>query len=159
MLHKTILVIVITLIMLCGCSDQKRASDNGPVSNKIEITQDELNHSKNEPSDVNKNSTQDKDTDTWVTHYITVKYRDTPVDVAAPYFEYLNTEKSSFIRGAWYDKSNGYMVINLDGVCYHYCGMPVSVWKNFSRAESFGSFYHQHIKGQYDCREGYVPGY
>lgn len=47
------------------------------------------------------------------------------------------------------------MVINLDGDC----GLLCSVWSNVKRAESFGRFYQQYIKGEYDCRQGYVPGY
>jgi hypothetical protein len=36
-------------------------------------------------------------------HVVWVKYRQTPVDVADPRFEYLDTSRSSFITGAWYD--------------------------------------------------------
>jgi len=91
--------------------------------------------------------------------YVSVKYRNTPVNIGTSDFEYLNTDKSSWIRGAWYDSSNRYMVINLDGTYYHYCGMQENIWKNFKRAESFGRYYNQHIKGQFDCRTGHVPDY
>ena len=37
-----------------------------------------------------------------------VKYRDTPVCLDE--FEYQDTSKSSFVRGAWYDASNDYML-------------------------------------------------
>ncbi len=110
---------------------------------------------------INENNTSEVESDTKParTNYVNVKYRDTTVDIAAPYFEYLDTTGSSFIRGTWYDQGNKYMVINLDGEFYHYCGMPSSVWSNFKRAESFGRFYQQNIKDKYDCRQGYVPGY
>ncbi len=92
-------------------------------------------------------------------NYVSIEYRDTPVNIASSKFEYLNTDRSSFINGAWYDKKNKYMIISLNEVYYHYCGMPESVWMDFTRAESFGRFYNQAIKGQYDCRKGHVPDY
>jgi len=90
---------------------------------------------------------------------VEVKYRDTPVNIASSKFEYLNTDTSSFIRGAWYDKENQYMIIKLNEVYYHYCGMPEPAWMDFKKAESFGRFYNQAIKGRYDCRKRYVPDY
>lgn len=50
--------------------------------------------------------------------YVDVKYRDTPVNVAASQFEYLNTDISTFIDGAWYDKQNKYMIIKLNEVYF-----------------------------------------
>lgn len=93
------------------------------------------------------------------TNYVYIKYRDSSVDLAAENFEYLNTEGSSFIAGAWYDSSNKYMVIKLLETYYHYCDMPESVWRNFKRADSFGVFYNEHIKEKFDCRSGTVPAY
>lgn len=91
--------------------------------------------------------------------YVDIEYRETPVNLAADSFEYLNTADSSFVRGAWYDQGNRYLVLNLDGVYYHYCGVPGSVWTNLKTAESAGGFYQQSIKGRYDCRNGHVPHY
>lgn len=89
--------------------------------------------------------------------YVTVKYRSTQVDVSD--FEYLNTSKSSWIRWAWYDASNKYMIINLDWTNYHYCWFPSSIWSSFKNADSFWKYYNAYIKWKYDCRNGYVPSY
>lgn len=89
--------------------------------------------------------------------YISVKYRDTMVDVST--FEYLNTSKSSWIKWAWYDIENEYMIINLDWVNYHYCGFPDNVWSSFENAVSFWKYYNSYIKWKYDCRNWYVPNY
>jgi len=140
---KKLLILVILLLVLflfLGCSITGKSNFAPPVS---ESRSDE----KSAPPAVR------------ATKYVSVKYRDNPVDIAAPYFEYLDTAGSSFIRGAWYDQGNQYMVISLDGVYYHYCGLPLSVWNNFKKAESFGKFYNQNIKERYDCRQGYVPNY
>jgi hypothetical protein len=88
-----------------------------------------------------------------------VKYRQTPVNVTDSRFEYLDTSRSSFITGAWYDGSNSYMVIGLRGTYYHYCGMPRNEWNAFRAADSFGRHYNAFIKGNFDCRLGGVPVY
>jgi hypothetical protein len=92
-------------------------------------------------------------------HLVWVKYRQTPVNVADPRFEYLDTSRSSFVTGAWYDSSNFYMVIGLRGTYYHYCRMPRNVWDSFREADSFGRHFNPFIKGNYDCRLGGVPSY
>ena len=86
-----------------------------------------------------------------------VKYRSTPVNVSHPRFKYLVTNRSSFVTGAWYDESNTYMIIGLNGTYYHYCRMPSSAWNSFRAADSFGRHYNAFIKGRYDCRLGGVP--
>ena len=92
-------------------------------------------------------------------HLVRVKYRATPVDVADPRFEDLDTSRSSFVTGAWYDESNSYMVIGLKGTYYHYCRMPLNAWDSFRLAVSFGRHYNRFIKGRFDCRLGGVPDY
>jgi len=91
--------------------------------------------------------------------YVKVKYREDPVDIGHPMFEYLDTSKSSFVRGAWYDKDNCYMVIKLKETYYQYCGMPSEIWTIFKKTDSFGTFYNTYIKGYYDCRINFVPAY
>lgn len=73
-------------------------------------------------------------------------------------FEYFPTS-SSFVNGLWYDQSNQYMIILLNSTYYHYCRLPLSEWRSFKSADSFGTYYNQRIKGNYDCRQGYVPSY
>lgn len=92
-------------------------------------------------------------------NYVVVKYRNTPVDINHQRWEKLNTSKSSFVNGAWYDSQNKYMIINLSGTNYHYCGLSSSTWSSFKSASSFGTYFNSYIKGKYDCRVNPVPGY
>ena len=89
---------------------------------------------------------------------IKVKYRPTPVDIDNAKFTCANTD-SSLVYGACYDKSNKYMLINLKGTWYHYCGMPSHAWRSFTGAESLGRHYGKRIRGNWDCRVGFVPEY
>ncbi|NLG05537.1 MAG: KTSC domain-containing protein [Clostridia bacterium] len=84
-------------------------------------------------------------------NYVDVKYSDSSVNLEDSRFEYLSTAGSSFINGAWYDSAEEYMVIELSGTYYHYCGMPESIWKEFKKAGSFGTYYNDWIKGKYGC--------
>jgi len=129
------------------------AGDN--ISNNVkeaDLTADISNKTIEKPSDIREGSQ-------YAPNYVYVKYRDGLVDIANPRFEYLDTSKSSWVRGAWYDDDNQYMIINLSGTNYHYCGIPASIWNSFKLTDSFGSFYNSHIKGRYDCRIYPVPQY
>lgn len=66
--------------------------------------------------------------------------------------DYVNTDRSSFIRGASYyscDKNYGFMIVGIGNKQYLYNGVPYSVWQQFKQANSFGSFYDTYIKGRY----------
>ncbi len=92
-------------------------------------------------------------------NFVNIKYRDDAVDTNNGLFEYLNIKESSFVREAWYDKSNKYMIIKLDSTYYHYCGLPLSTWKSFKQSSSYGTFYTSTIKGNFDCRYNFEPKY
>ncbi len=97
--------------------------------------------------------------DAWTQNFKFVKYRDTLVDVGAPYFENLGRLDSTLVYDAWYDEKNSYMVINLSGTNYHYCGFGKSDWKSLETASSMGRWYRANIKGSFDCRIYPVPSY
>lgn len=131
------LLLISVLILFPGCSSQEELS----------VQQKEIV------------STEAKEALESQSNYVNIKYRTDTVDIGAKYFESLNTSKSSFIRGAWYDSGNKYMVINLNGTYYHYCGLPSNTWSSFKVANSFGTYYNKSIKGSYDCRVNFVPNY
>ena len=93
------------------------------------------------------------------TNYINIKYRTDPININDSRFEYLNTSKSSFVRSAWYDEGNDYVLLNLKGVYYHYCNVPSSIWVSFKNANSFGKFYNKYIHQKYDCTRKNTPEY
>jgi len=98
-------------------------------------------------------------TRSWKPIWVTVKYRPTPVDVGAPHFKSLGHRESRLVTGAWYDGGNNYLVINLNGTNYHYCGFPRSAWQALRNAESMGRHYNAEIRGEHDCRNYIVPSY
>lgn len=88
---------------------------------------------------------------------ITVKYRDTPVDLKT--FVCTDTPRSSFIRRACYDQPKTYMVIMLRDTWYHYCGIDAATVKALLTADSAGRYYNANVKGRFDCRMNPVPTY
>jgi len=91
-------------------------------------------------------------------NYIVVKYRADSVNINSPVFEHIPTS-SSVVNGLWYDQANKYMIIKLNSTYYHYCGLSATEWTSFKNASSYGTYYNAKIKGNYDCRVGYVPKY
>jgi hypothetical protein len=92
---------------------------------------------------------------------VDVKYRG-PVDLKT--FECRDINRSSFIQRVCYDKAQSYMIINLRGTNYHYCGLPNATFDSLMGAPSMGQFYNQNIKGTgsdgpFDCRTHRVPSY
>ena len=71
--------------------------------------------------------------------------------------ESVNTSKSSWIRSAKYkscDGETGYFLYKTDVKEYIHKGVPISIWKGFKEAESFGSYYNRYIKRRYQL----IPG-
>jgi hypothetical protein len=85
-----------------------------------------------------------------------VKYRG---DVDLKYFNCSEITRSSFIRRVCFDQVNEYMLINLSGTFYHYCGIDSGTVAALLKADSMGRFFNANIKGNFDCRIYRVPTY
>ena len=91
-------------------------------------------------------------------NWISVKYRDTPVDLSA--MEPLLIQPSGDLLAAWYDSDYEYLVVNLRGVYYHYCGFPSADAVDLEESTAGASFYRENIRGSFDCRiQGTIPDY
>lgn len=67
--------------------------------------------------------------------------------------DHINTSRSSFITSASYyscDGKAGFLIIGLQGNDYIHKNLPNSLWLQFKKANSLGSFYNQYIKGRYN---------
>lgn len=72
--------------------------------------------------------------------------------------------RSSFINRVCYDDRNQYMIVQLNGVYYHYCELPKATLNAFLGAPSMGQYFNVSIKGAgkvgpFDCRTHRVPSY
>ena len=89
--------------------------------------------------------------------WVHVKYRSGgPVDVAG--FAH-HRPLDPPVNEAWYDASNQYMIVNLEGTNYHYCRFTRGDWADLVNASNAGSYYQGQIRGSFDCRGGGVPSY
>ena len=91
--------------------------------------------------------------------FVNVKYRDSSINIGASYFDEANITSTDLVEGAWYDEENKYMVIDLNGIYYHYCDIPANAWEGLERSNDPKDYYVDRIKGHYDCRLGDVPIY
>lgn len=64
----------------------------------------------------------------------------------------VNTSNSSWIRKANYyscDNITGFFVLKTDKKNYVFEKVPISVWKQFKNADSYGKFYNSKIRNKY----------
>lgn len=67
----------------------------------------------------------------------------------------VNTSRSSLIKGASFyscDSNVGFLLVKIRSTEYIYQNVPISVWKQFKKADSFGSFYNRNVKGSYQLK-------
>lgn len=66
--------------------------------------------------------------------------------------ESIDTSISTFIEGASYyscDGETGFLLIEIKNTEYIHQNVPITLWRNFKQADSFGRFYDRNIKGRY----------
>jgi hypothetical protein len=66
--------------------------------------------------------------------------------------ETVNTSKSSWILTADFyscDKVKGYFMYTTKGGTYTHKNMPIQVWDEFKKADSYGNYYNRNIKNRY----------
>jgi hypothetical protein len=93
--------------------------------------------------------------------WVTVKYRDTPVNVASGSFTHwlpLSSQTGN-VRQVWYAANSEYMLIQLGGTVYHYCDFSAYQWNALLGADNVDSHYALFIRGGAlnDCRYSSVP--
>lgn len=81
--------------------------------------------------------------------FVTVKYRDTPVNVKN--FTEYKLKKSSFVHEILYDESEKYLLVRLKNTFYHYCNINESTVESWVSSKSLGRFYVSRIKGSFGC--------
>lgn len=91
-----------------------------------------------------------------VAETVNVKYRGV-VDLRS--FKCENVSRSSLVNRVCYDAREQYMVINLQGVYYHYCEIDTGTVGQLLSAKSMGRYFNTSIKGKFDCRAKRVPPY
>jgi len=66
--------------------------------------------------------------------------------------ENVKTNISSWIKNISFyscDSKIGFLLVETKSEEYIYQNVPISVWEQFKKADSFGTFYNRYIKGNY----------
>jgi hypothetical protein len=79
-------------------------------------------------------------------------------------FDCTDVTRSSLVKRTCYDKTQRFMVVQLNSTYYPYCEMPAATYQAFLSAPSMGKFYNTSIKGTgsdgpFDCRTHRKPTY
>ena len=74
-------------------------------------------------------------------------------------FKCEDVSRSSLANRVCYDGREQYMIINLQGVYYHYCEIDAATVGQLLKADSMGRYFNASIKGKFDCRSKTVPSY
>lgn len=79
-------------------------------------------------------------------------------------FACTEVTRSSLVNRACYDKTQKFMVVQLNATYYPYCEMPTATYEAFLAAPSMGKYYNANIKGTgkdgpFDCRTHRKPTY
>jgi len=67
----------------------------------------------------------------------------------------VDTSSSSWVRGATFyscDSNVGFLIIRTDKKDYIHQNVPISIWKGFKGVSSFGTYYANNIKGNYQLQ-------
>ena len=141
----------LAVFVITGCTSTTAAVQPRPTTAAIAAKQPARTSQSNLPAEAPQ-----LDHHQW----ITVKYRNSSVDLSAPGFVRLDLSKGGDIGQAWWDSQNDYMVIELTGIFYHYCAFTAPDAEQFEATASADDHYRSTIKGTHDCRyEGVVPDY
>ena len=143
---------VIIAIVLSSCTGQAATTSRPAATTSTAIATSSQSAATTSPTTATT-------TQAHIPAWITVKYRSDPVDVANPWFVRLGRSDSSLVDAAFYDANNRYAIIVLNGTAYHYCGIPPGEWSAFTSAGSLGRHFNSQIKGNFDCRTGFIPEY
>lgn len=63
----------------------------------------------------------------------------------------------NLVNDAWWSNDLNYMIVNLNGINYHYCGFSRSNWIDFSKSKDKDAYYIDKIKSNFDCRNWWLP--
>jgi hypothetical protein len=73
-------------------------------------------------------------------------------------FDCPTLRPSSFVNRICYDEEREYLIVQLDGAYYHYCGVDAGTVEAWLNAPSLGRFYNAEMRGgPFDCRVVGIP--
>jgi len=72
-----------------------------------------------------------------------------PVDLSTMNCKW--TPESSFVNRICFDPEREYAVVSLNGIYFHYCGMPLETVSGWAESGSLGRYYNVLIKGRFAC--------
>lgn len=79
------------------------------------------------------------------------------VDLAP--FRCESVTRSANVKRVCYDEEEGYVLVSLKGIWYHFCGVPPATVTEWKKAASKGRYHNDNIRGNFDCSVTHAPAY
>ena len=67
--------------------------------------------------------------------------------------------RSPNVKRICYDEAQLYALVSLNGIWYHYCGVPASTMVAWRKAREKGRFYNDSVRGHFECTGASMPMY
>lgn len=67
--------------------------------------------------------------------------------------------RSPNVKRICYDEAQLYVLVSLNGVWYHYCGVPPSTIAAWRKSSAKGRFYNDSVRGNFECTGASMPMY
>ena len=94
--------------------------------------------------------------DTAVAERVYVKARG-ELDLAP--FKCEGVARSANVKRICYDEQHQYALVSLNGIWYHYCGVPASTFAAWRKSREKGRYYNDNVRGHFDCTAELMPMY
>lgn len=74
-------------------------------------------------------------------------------------FQCASVSRSPNVKRICYDEPRQYALVSLNGIWYHFCGVPVATINAWKKSSSKGRYYNDNVRGNFDCTVTSAPSY
>jgi hypothetical protein len=74
-------------------------------------------------------------------------------------FKCEGVARSPNVKRICYDEPHQYALVSLNGIWYHFCGVPAATVNAWQKASSKGRYYNDHVRDNFDCTVTPPPSY
>jgi len=74
-------------------------------------------------------------------------------------FKCETVARSANVKRICYDEPRQYLLVSLNGVWYHFCGVTPSTVSAWKQASSKGRYYNDNVRSNFDCTDVPPPSY
>ena len=74
-------------------------------------------------------------------------------------FKCETVARSANVKRICYDEPNEYLLVSLNGIWYHFCGVKPATVRAWKQSSSKGRYYNDSVRDNFDCTVVPPPSY